>query len=198
MFRRSTLAVLFLLPIAACAQMAAQPMLSPSDIAEVARAQQYLNSIRTLRASFVQVWPNGATSQGTLWMDRPGRLRLQYAPPSTLALVTADGTVLLYDASNQASTTLPLAETPLSIILAPTINLSGPVTVMGVQNDAAQLSVTVAQTAAPQQGSLTLVFSRTPFALQYIRMVDAGGGVTQLSLFDVTPNVPVNPSLFDL
>lgn len=198
MFRRSTLAVLFLLPMAACVQMAEQPMLSASDIAEVAQAQQYLNSIRTLRASFVQLWPNGATSQGTLWMDRPGRLRLQYALPSTLALVATDGTVLLYDASNQASTTLPLARTPLSIILAPTIDLSGAVTVMAVQNQAAQLSITAVQTAAPQQGSLTLVFSRVPFALQHIRMVTGEGYVTELSLFDATPNVPVNPSLFQL
>ena len=198
MFRRSTLAVLFLLPMAACAQLTRQPTLTPSDFAEVTRAQQYINSIHTLRASFVQVWPNGATSQGTLWMDRPGRLRLQYAPPSMLALVTADGTVLLYDASNQTSTTLPLADTPLSIILAPTINLSGAVTVTAVQSEAAQLSMTAVQTAAPQQGSLTLVFSRVPFALQHIRMVTGEGYVIELSLFDVTTNVPVNPSLFQL
>lgn len=199
MRRRSALAVLTLLPIAACAPMLPErPVLSPSDVAALDRVQQYLNSIHTLRARFDQVWPNGATSEGTLWMERPGRLRLQYEPPSTLTLVAVDDTVLLYDSSNQASTTMPLASTPLAIILAPTINLSGPVTVTQMHNDPAGLAITVVQTAAPYQGSLTLMFSPTPLALRFIRMIDAAGQVIDLTLMDTTPNVPVSPSLFQL
>ena len=112
--------------------------------------------------------------------------------------MAAGGTVLLYDASNQASTTMPLANTPLAIILAPVINLSGAVTATRIQNDPARLAITVVQTAAPQQGSLTLIFSRVPFGLRYIRMVDAEGRVTDLALLDVTLNVPVDRSLFQL
>ena len=178
--------------------MAEQPTLGAADAAELDRVQRYLNSIHTLQAHFDQVWPSGTTSQGMLWMDRPGRLRLQYSPPSSLTLVAAGGTVLLYDASNQASTTMPLANTPLAIILAPVINLSGAVTATRIQNDPARLAITVVQTAAPQQGSLTLIFSRVPFGLRYIRMVDAEGRVTDLALLDVTLNVPVDRSLFQL
>lgn len=198
MRRRSALVTLSLLPIAACTRMAEQPTLGAADAAELDRVQRYLNSIHTLQAHFDQVWPSGTTSQGMLWMDRPGRLRLQYSPPSSLTLVAAGGTVLLYDASNQASTTMPLANTPLAIILAPVINLSGAVTATRIQDDPVRLAITVVQTAAPQQGSLTLIFSRVPFGLRYIRMVDAEGRVTDLALLDVTLNVPVDRSLFQL
>jgi Outer membrane lipoprotein carrier protein LolA len=115
MRRRSFLAAI--VPLVACRSLPTQP--APDNDAEINRVEAYLNGIKTLQAHSVQVWPNGTTSDGTLWMDRPGRLRLQYAPPSPLTLIAAQGTLLIHNASNQATTTMPLARTPLSILLAP-------------------------------------------------------------------------------
>jgi outer membrane lipoprotein-sorting protein len=196
MHRRPLLAAIALAPLAACQSLPAQP--AHASAAEINSIQAYLNGIKTLQARFVQVWPNGTTSAGTLWMDRPGRLRLQYAPPTPLTLVAAQGTLLIYNTSNQGTTTMPLDRTPLSILLAPTISLSGPVTVTSMENTPGNLVLTVVRTAAPRQGSLTLLFSRTPLTLRSIRVVDAEGHVTDLTLLALSPNVPINPSMFQL
>ena len=68
------------------AQAGAQPRFEPTpqDRADLARIETYLDSLRTLKAHFFQVAPNGAISQGTAWLDRPGRMRFQYDPPSPL------------------------------------------------------------------------------------------------------------------
>ena len=194
--RRPLLAAIALAPLAACQSVPNQP--PPENTAEINRVQAYLNGIETLQARFVQIWPNGTTSKGTLWMDRPGRLRLQYAPPTPLTLVAAQGTLLIYNTSNQGTTTMPLARTPLSMLLAPTIDLSGPVTVTNVQNTPGSLALTLVRSDAPRQGSLTLAFSRTPLTLRSIRLVDAEAHVTDLTLLALYPNVPVSASLFQL
>jgi outer membrane lipoprotein-sorting protein len=196
MRRRSLLATIALAPLAACQSLPTQG--TSGSTAEINRVQAYLNGIKTLQARFVQVGPDGTRSEGTLWMDRPGRLRLQYAPPTPLTLVAAHGTVLIYNASNQGTTTMPLAHTPLSILLQPTITLSGSVTVTQVQSAPSSLAITTVRTSAPRQGALTLLFSRPPRTLRSIRVVDAEGHVTELTLLALRPNVPVNPAVFQL
>ncbi len=47
-----------------------------------ARIETYLDGLRTLKANFLQVAPNGATSQGTVWLERPGRMRFQMTRPA--------------------------------------------------------------------------------------------------------------------
>lgn len=196
--RRSVLAAVIVLALAGCQTMPAQPELSSQAKAEIDQVQAYLNGIRTLQAQFIQIWPNGALSEGTLWMDRPGRLRLQYAAPSPLTLVAARGTLLIYDSANQGTTTMPVARTPLSILLAPAISLNGPATVTGVQDGPGELALAVVRTDAPRQGSLTLQFSTSPLTLRSIRMVDAEGRTTDLRLQTLMPNRPIDPALFQL
>jgi outer membrane lipoprotein-sorting protein len=198
MHRRSILGGLMVAPLVACQPMPVGQNLSSQDNTEIDHVEAYLNGIKSLQARFFQIWPNDTSSTGTLWMDRPGRLRLQYAPPSPLTLVAAQGTLLIYDSANQGTTTLPLARTPLSILLDQTISLRGPVTVTRVDSAPAQLAMTMVRTAAPQQGSLTLLFSRTPLTLRSIRMVDAEGHITDLTLLDLLPNRPIDPALFQL
>jgi outer membrane lipoprotein-sorting protein len=194
MRRRSFLAAI--VPLVACRSLPIQP--APDNGAEINRVEAYLNGIKTLQAHFVQVWPNGTTSEGTLWMDRPGRLRLQYAPPTPLTLIATQGTLLIHNASNQATTTMPLARTPLSILLTPTISLSGSVTVTNIQNTPGGLTITLVRTNTPREGSLTLFLSRAPLTLRSIRVVDPEGHVTELTLLTLEPNVPINPAIFQL
>jgi len=196
--RRRALAVAVLAPLAACQSVPPMHTLGGADAATLARVQAYLNSLRTLQARFKQVWPNGTTNVGTLWMQRPGRLRLQYAPPSPLTLVAADGTVLLYNASTEASTTMPLSRSPLGILLADVITLSGPVTVTAVRRLPGQLLLSMVRTAAPSEGSLTVLFTEPPLTLSAVRIVDAHSQSIDIALFQLQAGVSFDPSLFRL
>ena len=63
----------------------------------MARITTYLDGLRTMKAHFLQVAPSGAITQGTVWLDRPGRMRFQYDPPSPLLLVAGHGLVVFHD-----------------------------------------------------------------------------------------------------
>lgn len=196
--RRRALVLTVLAPLAACQSMPPAHTLGGEDAAALARVQAYLNSLRTLQARFEQMWPNGAVNVGTLWMQRPGHLRLQYAPPSPLTLIAADGTVLLYNASTEATTTMPLSRSPLGILLSDEITLSGPVTVTGVRRLSGQLQVSMVRTASPAQGSLTLLFTEPPLTLRALRIVDAHGQSTDFALFQIRSGMSIDPSVFRL
>ena len=56
--------------------------LSPRDRADIARVEAYLNGLKTLKAHFTQTTQDGQMSDGTAWLQRPGKMRFQYKPPA--------------------------------------------------------------------------------------------------------------------
>jgi outer membrane lipoprotein-sorting protein len=172
--------------------------LSPRDEADLARIQVYLNDIRTLKARFLQVAPDGSTSQGIAWMQRPGRMRFQYDPPSPLLLVAGHGLFVYYDRELRQVTNIPLGSTPLGLLLRDRITLDGDVTVTGMQHGPGQVQVTLVRTASPGDGSLTLVFADEPLALRQWTVIDAQGRATTVTLYDVELGGNFDQAMFTL
>jgi len=180
---------------AALAQPASR--LSPQDQADIDRIEAYLNSIRTLQARFQQVAPDGQLSQGSAWLARPGHLRFQYDPPAPYLLVTSFGQLVYEDRSINQVSYIPLSRTPLGILLANRVSLSGAVTVTDIRRLPGQIQVTMIRTAAPGEGTLTLTFSENPLALRQWTIVDAQRRATRVTLYDVQTGVRLNPGLFE-
>ena len=183
-----------LAPLAARAQGTPQP--SPQDAADLARIEAYLNGIRTLKAHFLQVAPDGAMSQGTAWLDRPGRMRFEYDPPAPFLLVAAHGNLVFEDRSIEQISNVPLSLTPLGILLADHVSLSGDVRVTGFRRLPGQLEVTLVRSGSPQDGSLTLLFTDSPLALRQWTVVDAQRRETRVTLYNVEQGVSLDPKLF--
>ena len=194
MNRRSFLALPLLALLAAGAAPAAP--LSAADQADLKRIETYLDGLRTLKARFLQVAPDGATSEGTVWMERPGRMRFQYDPPSPLLLVAGHGLFIFHDSQVNQTTNLPLSDTPLGILLSDHLQLSGALTVTGLERLPGQIQVSVVRTASPGEGSLTLVFSDNPLGLRQWSVVDAQHQETRVTLYNVELGGTFNPDLF--
>jgi outer membrane lipoprotein-sorting protein len=171
--------------------------LDAQDQADIARVQAYLNHITTLKARFMQIAPDGATSQGTAWLERPGRMRFQYDPPSPLLLVAGHGNVVFHDSSLDQTSTIPLGNTPLGILLAPDVDLVKGVTVQSIARDAGEISLTLTRTDSPAQGQLTLILADNPLLLRSWVVTDAQHQDTKVSLFDVDLGGTFDPSLFE-
>jgi outer membrane lipoprotein-sorting protein len=190
------LALLPLLATPAAAIAQAGYVLTPQDVAELQQVQAYLNSIHTLRAHFLQVAPNGGMSQGTVWMDRPGRMRFEYDPPAPFLLVAGGGVLSFEDRSINQVSQAPLSMTPLGILLGDNIRFSGPVLVTHMQHLPGQLQVTVVRASAPLDGSLTLLFTQNPLSLRQWTVRDAQDKITTVTLYNIEQGINLNPELF--
>jgi outer membrane lipoprotein-sorting protein len=168
-----------------------------SDQSELAKAEAYLNSVSTLKARFLQIGPDGSTAEGTLYLSRPGRLRLDYDPPSPI-LVVADGSFLIYyDRKLGQVSYLGLDSSPAGILVKPQVKLDGDdLKVTGVAHQPGVLDVTVIRRHDPGDGRVTLVFSQAPFQLRQWQVVDPQGLTTTVSLFDAQTGLPLDKDLF--
>ncbi len=175
-----------------------KPVLSAQDREDITRVEQYLNSISTLKAHFLQISANGGQVEGTAFLSRPGRLRLQYDPPSPLLMVADGSFLIVHDKELGEPSYIPLDSTPAGVLVRQNVQLDGKdVTVTKVTRQPGVLSVSLVQSDDPGQGELTLILSESPLTLRQWRVVDAQGATTSVSLYQAQTGVKLDPKLFE-
>ena len=170
-----------------------------AEAPSLAAISAYLNAIHTLKARFTQVAPDGSITTGTAWLWRPGRMRFQYDKPSPLLLVAGGGKVIFRDNSLDQTSSMPVDNSPLGILLADHIDLgpAGGVKILSLRHGPGQVTVTLARVGQAAAGTLTLDFATNPLALTSWVVEDAQGNRTKVSLYDIdTGNQAFDPSLF--
>ena len=176
----------------------AQPAsLTSQDRSDIARVETYLNGIRTLHSRFLQLAPNGGKSEGQAWLQRPGRLRFEYDPPSPFLLVGGNGLLVFHDSQLEQTSNIPLGSTPLGLLLQDNLRLSGDITVSGITRAPGQLQISLFRTKSPGDGTLGLIFADAPLALRQWSVLDAQRHETRITLYNIELGGVFNQKLFE-
>lgn len=189
---------LALSPSAADARPAVAAKLTDQDRADLQRVERYLNEIRTFSSPFLQVAADGAQSKGTVSISRPGKLRIDYEPPTSLLVVGSGGAMAVYDKDLKQTNYVNIDQTPISVLVREQIRLSGDVTVTRFERGSNVLRVTLSSTADADAGRVTLTFDDKPMQLRQWVVFDPQGTETRVSLLDPKLGVTLDNKLFEL
>ena len=187
-------------PRLAAAQPAAPAKITAADAAAlVARANAYFNSTTTMVADFVQIGPDGTRTEGKVYVQKPGRLRFQYAAPATLEIIADGKSVAVRDRKLATQDVYFIWQTPLKFLLKSHIDLAHETHVLEVAEDQGATSITVEDSETFGGTSrIRLVFDPTTFALKQWAVTDPQGYQTLVSLFNVNTTAKPDPSLFQI
>ncbi|MXQ12652.1 outer membrane lipoprotein carrier protein LolA [Microvirga makkahensis] len=192
---RSTPAQAAPTPTPVAAQAAAVTPVSPpnptSPAAALQRVNAYFNGMDQMSAHFVQKNPNGQQVEGTLTVQRPGRLHFAYAPPSTLEIVSDGRNVAIRDKKLGTNDVYPVSQTPLKFLVQDKVDLARDTKVRDVQIGRDGMITVSFEDSATLGGTskITLRFDSRASALKQWTVVDAQGYETTvvLSRLNVVP-----------
>ena len=170
--------------------------LDERDRADIARVEQYLSGIGTMVSRFEQVDQSYGTSKGTIYLQRPGKLRFEYDPPVPYLIVANGSWLLHYDKELKAATYVGQDQTPAWFLLTPKVSLTGDVTVTRIERGEGVLRLDVVKTASPRDGTVTIELSTTPLQIRGWTIVDAQGAVTKVTLHDPKFGESIPPDTF--
>jgi outer membrane lipoprotein-sorting protein len=176
----------------------AQGALSPADQALVQRATAYLEGLGEAKARFVQTDGRGLTTQGVVYLKRPGKARFAYDPPSGLLVVSDGSTVSVADSRLKTFDKYPLGATPLSLFLAKNIRLDRGVQVTSVVRSADGFTVNARDGRRQTAGQIALAFADNPMRLLGWTVTDAQGRTTRVQLEGLEVASGLDPALFEL
>ena len=171
-------------------------VLTTEQKALVSKIEAFVNSITTIEADFVQMSGNGGFARGTLYLQRPGRMRFEYDPPTPYLLVS-DGTFFIFvDTELEQVTYLPLSQTPAHLLLRENFSLSEGLILTGFKEEGSVVKVEVADSGEPDLGRLTLTFNRNPLSLKSWTVLDPQAQRIQVTLVNPLYGKRLDRSLF--
>lgn len=159
----------------------------------------YFNTLKTAKSDFMQISDDGSVQTGTLFIQRPGKMRFEYDPPQKALVLASNNAVAIFD--NRAKgepETYPLGRTPLSIILARKVNLQSANSVIGHTYDGKHTIVTAQDPKNPDIGRIQMKFSASPVTLDEWVIQDAHGGRTTIRLGATETGMTYPRALFDI
>lgn len=169
-----------------------------ADKIPLGEISRYLNSLKTAQADFTQVNGDGSISTGVVYIHRPNRVRFEYKGDDTLVLASS-GQVAVFDGKSRSGPQqYPLSKTPLSLILAPDINLGKARMVIGHSEKKNATVVTAQDPQHPEYGNIQMVFTANPTQLRQWVVTDDTGKRTTVILGEMKTGMTFKPSTFTI
>jgi outer membrane lipoprotein-sorting protein len=191
---------LLLLGLCAAGQPAPQRavIFTKADAERLDRISDYLNSLGSLKGRFAQLGGQGQLDQGTFYLQKPGRLRFEYAPPSPVLVVSDGSTVAVANRKLGTVDRYPLSQTPFRLFLADKIDLKRSGVVLAVESEPASVTLRARTDRVRFRSDVRFVFSWPGVELRQWTVTDAQGLETTVSFSNLEPAANLDPALFSL
>jgi len=167
--------------------------------AQAAKVSSYLSSLQTLVGNFVQVGPDGSKTKGDFYIQKPGKVRFEYDPPTPIDIIADGSSLVVRDRNLATQDVYPLSQTPLRFLLSDRIDLMKDTNVVNVTADDVFISVTIEERQALVGTSrLMLMIGAKDGQLKQWTVTDPQGYDTTVAVYNLDSTKKVDPSLFKI
>jgi outer membrane lipoprotein-sorting protein len=157
----------------------------------------YLSGVQTLVGNFVQIGPDGRRVDGTFSIQKPGKVRFQYGPPSPIDIIADGSSVVVRDRSLETADFYPLSQTPLRYLLADRIDLLRDTDVISVSADDTFVTVVIEETQVMVgTNRLMIMFDVKNLQLKQWTVTDPQGLDTTVAVYNLDSAKKPDPNLF--
>jgi outer membrane lipoprotein carrier protein lolA len=163
---------------------------------DIGKIENYLNSVKTLTARFVQNASNGNVAEGKLWIEKPNKIRMEYGAPTNVLIVGNGDFIVYHDKDLDQVSNIDYEDIPASLILGNDIRIDGKnIKITDFYQDSGTTIATL-EYAKGGIGPITLVFNNQPFELRQWKIVDPQSVEVTVSLYGSKTDEKLPASLF--
>ncbi|HEY2531508.1 MAG TPA: outer membrane lipoprotein carrier protein LolA [Xanthobacteraceae bacterium] len=167
------------------------------DRALLQKISAYLSSVQTMVGNFVQIGPDGRRTEGTFYLQKPGRVRFDYNPPSPIDIIADGSSVVVRDRNLATQDLYPLSQTPLRYLLADHIDLLRDTDVVSVSSDDTFVTVVIQEKQLVVGTSrLMIMFDAKDLQLKQWTVTDPQGLDTTVAVYNLDSTKKPDPNLF--
>lgn len=166
-----------------------------SDI-KIQDIENYLNSIKTFKADFLQEDSLNNTVKGVIYIKKPAQFRLETFEPSHTVLVGDKSLVIYHDYELNETTHTTPNNGAISLLVEDNINFnSKKVKIKSFKNTNSTIEIEFIDNSQPDLGTMTVLFSKDPIELRQIR-VSQNDSKLIMNLYNRKTNIQLNEDNF--
>jgi outer membrane lipoprotein-sorting protein len=170
---------------------------TPAQRAQVDKTSAYLSSVHQMHGHFVQVAPDGSQSQGEFYVQKPGKARFKYDPPSPIEIIADGKSLVVRDRKLGTQDVYPLSQTPLRFLLSDRIDLLRETKVVAVRSDDMYVTVVIEE-MQPVIGTsrLMIMLGAKDYQLKQWTVTDPQGYNTTVAVSNLDSSKRPDAGLF--
>jgi outer membrane lipoprotein-sorting protein len=171
----------------------------PRQRALVDKVSSYLSTVHVMSGNFVQVGADGRRASGQFYIQKPGKVRFEYEPPSPIDIVADGSSVVVRDRKLATQDLYPLSQTPLRYLLTDRIDLLRDTNVIAINADEVYVTIVIEEKQAVIGTSrLMMMFGAKDFALKQWVVTDPQGFDTTIAVSNLDSVRRPDPNLFKI
>nr|WP_051011123.1 outer membrane lipoprotein carrier protein LolA [Bartonella melophagi] len=165
---------------------------------QVVRAQaiaDHFSKIKTMTGDFIQFSPKGKMSEGTFYLERPGKIRFGYK--GVPLQIIADGQMV--GVNNRALNTwnlYQLSQTPMKFLLDDKINISSK-NLLALREDPGVITI-VLHDKSIGKGQIRMIFDSKDYGLRQWTIVDQQNLETTVQIMNVRTGIRFVDGMFTI
>lgn len=172
-------------------------VLDEKQVGLVKQVDTYFNALGDLKGSFVQTGADKKKMKGKFFVQRPGKFRFEYSPPSKQLIVSNGESLAVQDADIDTEDRVELDQTPFRLLLRKDVNLSRDAKIMELQDSDDVLVVALQDKSPDSPGKIKLFLSKKPgLELKEWTTLDAQNLETRVEVSDLSKADKIDPELF--
>lgn len=163
-----------------------------------AHAQEIANhfaAIKTMTGDFVQFSPKGEMTEGTFYLERPGKIRFSYKN-SPVRVITDGKSVAINNRKLDTWDLYQLSQTPMKMLLDTKIDLSDG-KLLSVSQDQGSTTIVLADKTLGK-GKIRMIFDSKTYELLQWTIVDQQNLETTVQITNVRTGVRFAEGMFDI
>ena len=160
------------------------------------KVEKFFKSLKSMEADFIQVSPSGKISNGKLYIDLPGKLRIDYEKPNNLLITCKGFWLTIQNRVLKTTNNIPLESSPFSILIKKKLNFDNEFLETNLKNKSGIISLKITNKTNKKAEGLTLEFSENPFNLKKWIIKDIFGEKTTVLIQNAKYNNKLSHLLF--
>ena len=171
--------------------------LTQDEIDLINQVSAHNSAITTMVGRFLQVDTQGQRIEGTFYLERPGKIRFRYAPPSRQEILSIGNGFYVIDREAKTQYAYPQDKVPLRQFLDSNIDLlhAG---LVAISQSAGYLELTLEDDTPVGTVKVALVFDKESQDLVQWVLTNPDGSDLTFSIYDVQKGVDIPKATFYL
>ncbi|ESX97810.1 outer membrane lipoprotein carrier protein LolA [Mesorhizobium sp. LNJC405B00] len=180
--------------VAINAELSTAALAAPVEAKTIA---DHFSSVKSMSGDFVQSGPKAERTKGKFFLQRPGKIRFNYAGQSGVSVIADGKSLVVYNKKLKTSRLYALSKTPLKLLLDNQVNFSGN-RLKSIKDDGAQVIIRLADKSAFGNSNITMVFDRESLDLRRWTLTDERGLTSTVTISNVKQGVRAPAGTFTI
>jgi outer membrane lipoprotein-sorting protein len=171
--------------------------LTEEEVALINEISAYNSTITTMAGRFNQIDTQGYRAEGTFYLERPGKIRFRYDPPSREEIMSIGQGFYVIDRKEKTQYAYPQDKVPLRQFLDSKIDLLN-AGLVAIEHSTDYLTLTLQDETPAGTVRIDLVFDKTSKDLVQWVLHSPDGSELSFSIYDIEKGVDIPASYFYL